>query len=175
MIFVFRIMLPIILIISLSTPSLAVQSENNAAAVPQETLQQYVSDLIKNPANIALREKIIMLALTMDPAPTVPEAVERNMVQGTAFTQTAAGTGDYKQAIVEFESAANNAPWLAMAYFNLAVVQGKVGFYTEAIQNFKFYLMDAPAAKKYTGREEQGSCPRGGLRRAEGGQERGSA
>jgi hypothetical protein len=33
-----------------------------------------------------------------------------------------------------------------MAYFKLAVVQEKVGFYTEAIQNFKFYLMAAPDA-----------------------------
>jgi tetratricopeptide (TPR) repeat protein len=135
------------LFISLTTPGLAEQSGNSAATVSQETLRQYVAELIKNPVNTALREKIIMLALTMDPAPIVPENVERNLARGTALIRTAAGAGEYKQAIVEFEAAANNAPWLAMAYYNLAVVQEKVGFYTEAIQNFKFYLMAAPEAK----------------------------
>lgn len=132
---------------SLATPGLAVQSGNGAIAVSQETLQQHVAELIKNPANTPLREKIIMLALTMDPAPTVPENVERNLARGAALIRTAAGAGEYKQAIVEFEAAANNAPWLAMAYFKLSVAQEKVGFYTEAIQNFKFYLMAAPEAK----------------------------
>jgi tetratricopeptide (TPR) repeat protein len=147
MIFVFRIMLLIMLFSCLATPGLAVQSGNSAVAVSQETLQQHVAELIKNPANTALREKIIMLALTMDPAPTVPENVERNLARGTALIRTAAGAGEYKQAIVEFEAAANNAPWLAMAYIKLAVAHEKVGFYTEAIQNFKFYLMAAPEAK----------------------------
>jgi tetratricopeptide (TPR) repeat protein len=145
MIFVFRSMLSIMLFSSLATPGLAVQSANGAVAVSQETLQQQVAELIKNPDNTALREKIIMLALTMDPAPTVPENVERNLARGAALIRT--GAGEYKQAIVEFEAAANNAPWLAMAYFKIAVAQEKVGFYTEAIQNFKFYLMAAPEAK----------------------------
>ena len=105
---------------------------------------QYVAELIKNPADIALREKIIMLSLTMDPAPIVPENVERNLSLGTALTQT--GAGEYKQAIVEFEAATNNAPWLAMAYLKLAEAEEKAGFYTEAIQNFKFYLLAAPEA-----------------------------
>ena len=144
--FMFRLLLSIMLFSYLATPVLAVQSGNSAVAVSQETLRQYVEELIKNPANTALREKIIMLALAMDPAPRVPENVERNLARGTALIRTAAGAGEYKQAIVEFEAAANNAPWLAMAYFKLAVVQEKVGFYTEAIQNFKFYLMAAPEA-----------------------------
>jgi tetratricopeptide (TPR) repeat protein len=144
--FVFRILLSIMLYSSLATPGLAVQSGNNAAAVSQETLQQYVAELTKHPADIALREKIIKLALAMEPAPTVPENVERNLARGTALARTAAGAGEYKQALVEFEAAADNAPWLAMVYFKLAIVQEKVGFYAEAIQNFKFYLMAAPEA-----------------------------
>jgi len=108
---------------SFATPGLAVQSGNNAAAVSQETLQQYVAELTKHPADIALREKIIKLALAMEPAPTVPKNVERNLARGTALARTAAGAGEYKQALVEFEAAADNAPWLAMAYFKLAMVQ----------------------------------------------------
>jgi hypothetical protein len=46
----------------------------------------------------------------MDPAPIVPEKVERNLARGTALTRTAARAGEYKQAIVEFEAAADNAP-----------------------------------------------------------------
>ncbi len=146
MIFVARLMALIALSISLTTPGLAAQSEEKSAAAAQDTLRQYVEELKKSPANTALREKIIMLALSMEPAPTVPADAERNIAQGTIFIKEAAGVGGYNKAIIEFEAAANSAPWLAIAYFNLGVTLEKVGFYTEAIQNLKFYLMAAPDA-----------------------------
>lgn len=43
------------------------------AQTPQETLNQYVSDLQKNPNDNALREKIIRHVQTMKPAPAIPE------------------------------------------------------------------------------------------------------
>ncbi len=112
-----------------------------------DTLSQYVNDLKKNPSNSALREKIIKLARGMRPAPAVPEEAERNMARGAAFAQKAADSAGYKKAIAEFEAATNNAPWLALAYYNLGVVQEKAGLYGEAIGSLKFYLMAAPDAK----------------------------
>ncbi len=112
-----------------------------------ETLNQYIDNLKKNPGDNALREKIIRLAVGMKPAPAVPEAAERNMARGTAFFTRASDATGYKKAISEFEAAANAAPWLALAYYNLGVVQEKAGFYNEAIQSLNFYLMAAPDAK----------------------------
>lgn len=40
---------------------------------PQETLNQYISELQKNPNDNALREKIIRHVQTMKPAPAIPE------------------------------------------------------------------------------------------------------
>lgn len=141
-----RTMLFLALSLFLATPVPSAQSANKSSATSQDTLNQYVEKLKKNPADAALREKIIKQALTIKPATTVPENVERNMARGAAFAQKGAGAGGYTKAIVEFEAAANNAPWLAIAYFNLGVVQEKAGYYREAIKNYNWYLMAAPDA-----------------------------
>jgi tetratricopeptide (TPR) repeat protein len=69
------------------------------------------------------------------------------MARGTAFARKAANTAGYKRAIAEFESAANTAPWLSLAYFNLGVMQEKAGLFNDAIQSLKFYLLSSPDAK----------------------------
>jgi len=147
MFFIARMMLVIMVLLVSATPALAAQSGKKSNAVSQDTLNQYIEDLKKKPQDNALREKIIKLALTMKPAPAVPENAERNMARGTAFAQKAADMAGYKKAIAEFESAANSAPWLALAYYNLGVVQEQAELYIETIQNLKFYLMAAPEAR----------------------------
>ncbi len=127
-------------------PGLTAQAAKKPSSSPGPLLQ-YIDDLKKNPGDNILREKIIKLAQNTKPAPAVPEEAERNMARGTAFAQKATDSAGYKKAIAEFEAAANTAPWLALAYYNLGVVQEKAGFYIEAIQSLKFYLMAAPDAK----------------------------
>jgi tetratricopeptide (TPR) repeat protein len=135
-----------ILVLSLTAPGFAAQAAKKSSS-SSEGLRQYVDDLKSNPGDKALREKIIKIALGMKPAPTVPEDAERNMARGTAFAQKASDSAGYKKAIAEFEAATNAAPWLALAYYNLGVVQEKAGLFNEAIQSLKFYLMAAPDAK----------------------------
>jgi tetratricopeptide (TPR) repeat protein len=96
-----------------------------------------------------LREKIIKAALAMKPAPALPEAVERSMARGTAFARKASDSDGYKKAIAEFEAATNGAPWLALAYYNLGVVQEKAGLFEQAISSLKLYLLAAPDAKNF--------------------------
>ncbi|MGE5809594.1 MAG: hypothetical protein ACM32I_10740 [Nitrospirota bacterium] len=139
-----RILLIIGLLASFSVPGLAAQKKAGGSA---ETLHQSVEELKKKPADNALREKIIKLALTMKPAPAVPEDAERSMARGIARFQRAADSVGYKKAISEFEAAANAAPWLAAAYYNLGMAQEKAGLYSEAIRNLKYYLLAAPDAK----------------------------
>lgn len=138
-----RILLLIILCVSIAAPGIAASSKKSAAS--QDTLSQYIEQLKKNPGDNALREKIIKLASTVKLE--VPEDVERNMARGAAFAQKASDSAGYKKAIGEFKAASNAAPWLALAYYNLGVVQEKAGLYPEALQNLKFYILAAPDAK----------------------------
>jgi tetratricopeptide (TPR) repeat protein len=145
MIIALRIILLITISCSLATAGFAAPASKKSPA--SEELQQQVDTLKKNPGDRVLREKIIKLVQTMKSAPAVPEDSERNMARGTAFAQRAVDAAGYKKAIAEFESAANTAPWLALAYYNLGVMQEKAGLFAESLQNFKFYIMAAPDAK----------------------------
>lgn len=113
---------------------------------PQETLKQYMSDLQKNPDDFALREKIIKLVQGMKPQPATPEEAQRHLGRGQAAVEIAKTSDDFLLAISEFKKVLSLAPWLANAYFNLAVVQEKAGQFNEAMQNYKLYLLAAPSA-----------------------------
>jgi len=113
---------------------------------PQETLNQYISDLQKNPNEFALREKIIKLVQGMKPQPSVPEEVERYLARGRAAFKGAAQPKDFEDAVNEFKKALLIAPWVAEGYYNLGIVQDKAGQYQNAIHNLKLYLLAAPNA-----------------------------
>jgi tetratricopeptide (TPR) repeat protein len=121
--------------------------ETKKSSAGAEELQKYVEQLRKNPGDKALREKIIKLGAGMKPAPALPEDAERHMARGTTFAQKASNSAGYRKAIAEFEAATNAAPWLALAYYNLGVVQEKAGLFNEAIQSLNYYLKAAPDAK----------------------------
>ena len=116
------------------------------AQSPQQTLNQCVADLQKNPNDYALREKIIRHVQTMKPAPAVPEEAKRYLVRGKAAFKGAKEARDFQDAAEEFKKALLYAPWLAEGYYNLGVIQDKAGQYDDAMKNLKFYLIAAPKA-----------------------------
>ena len=136
-----------ILILTCIIPGVASAAPKKASGASSEIFDQSVADLQKNPGDKVLREKIIKLALTMKPAPTVPEDAERNMARGVVFFTKAMDKAGYLKAIVEFEAATNTAPWLDKAYYNLGVAQEKAGMFKEAISSLKLYLLADPNAK----------------------------
>ncbi len=136
-----------ILILACILPGVASAAPKKSSGASAEMLEQYVADLQKNPGDKALREKIIRLALSMKPAPAVPEDAERNMARGVVFFTKATDSTGYRKAIAEFEAATNAAPWLDKAYYNLGVAQEKEGMYKEAIKNLKLYLLADPNAR----------------------------
>ena len=138
-----RSVLILMMLFSLVVPPAASAAKKSSSN--SEELKQYLEDLKKNPADKALREKIIKLAREVKLS--VPEDAERSMARGTAYAQKATDAAGDKKAIAEFEAAASAAPWLALAYYNLGIVQEKVGLYAQALQNLKFYLLAAPDAK----------------------------
>jgi tetratricopeptide (TPR) repeat protein len=134
----------VIAVLMLAAHALAAPSGKKTSA---EDLKQYAEDLKTHPGDKALREKIIKIATGMKTLPATPEDAERNMARGTAFAQKAADAAGYKKAITEFEAASNSAPWLALAYYNMGVMQEKAGLFNEAIQSLKFYLLADTDAK----------------------------
>ncbi len=116
------------------------------AQSPQQTLNQHMAELQKNPNDYALREKIINHVQAMRPVPAIPEEARRFMNRGMAAAEGARTESDYRDAIQEFQKAVNIAPWLGSGYRNLAVVQDKAGQYVQALQNLKLYLLTNPPA-----------------------------
>jgi tetratricopeptide (TPR) repeat protein len=110
----------------------------------REQLKQYVAELQKNPSDQALREKIIELALTLDPIPAIPEDAKRYLARGLAAAEEAKEAKDFKDAAAEFEKASLAAPWLGEPYRALGIVQDNAGDYAAAIGNLKLYLLTEP-------------------------------
>lgn len=120
---------------------------------PQETLNQYISELQNNSNDNILREKIIKLVHTMKPAPVIPEEARHHFVMATALQKKASGDDGYKLAVEEYRQALLIAPWWPEAYYNLGVVLESSKSYDAAIDALKLYLATKP--KEADAREAQ--------------------
>ncbi len=123
------------------TPLLAYSSDTAG-----EQLNQYLSELRKNPNDAALREKIIRHVQTMRPAPSVPEETKRSMVRGKMAFEAAKTDADFRDAVAELQKAADAAPWLPAPYYNLGLAQERSGDLEGAIRSFRLYLLAAASA-----------------------------
>jgi tetratricopeptide (TPR) repeat protein len=112
----------------------------------REHLTDLTAQLQKAPADEALREKIITLALTLHPNPATPDAAI--MAEGAAeyAFKNAKVNSDFSDAAKQYEKALLLAPWLAADYFNCGVAHEKAGEIKEAIRNFSLYPLAAPNA-----------------------------
>jgi len=110
------------------------------AQSPQETLNQYISDLQKNPNDNALREKIIKHIQTMKPAPAIPEEARRYFIEGNALLKAAKAQKGYGLAIDAYRQCLLIAPWWAEAYFNYAVALDLANQFDEAVNVLKLYI-----------------------------------
>ena len=124
------------------TPFLISQTSTPA----RDQLQQLTAQLQQSPGDQALREKIIALALTLNPKPATPDAA--TMAEGAAeyAFKNAKTNSDYSDAAKQYEKALLLAPWLAADYFNSGVAHEKAGENKEAIRSFNLYLLAAPNA-----------------------------
>ena len=113
----------------------------------QQTLNQYVSDLQKNPNDYALREKIIRHVQTMRPMPKIPDKVIEYEGAAEYAFKNAKKESDYLDAAKEYEKVLLIAPWRAEAYYNCGVAYEKAGKFENAIASYKLYLVALPDAK----------------------------
>lgn len=116
------------------------------AANPREQLNQMVNQLRAHPTDTALREKIIELARSIKPAPTVPEEARKAFVRGNSAFADAKNTEEFERAITLYRDASTHAPWWGDVYFNLAKALEQRQHYGEAVTCLKLYLLAAPSA-----------------------------
>ncbi len=114
------------------------------AQSPQQTLNQYVADLQKNPNDYALREKIIKHVQTMKKAPDIPEKAREHYVMAATFADKAKDNSGYERAIEQYKAALLVAPWWADAYKRLALTQKAATRYDDAIANLSLYVLAQP-------------------------------
>jgi tetratricopeptide (TPR) repeat protein len=109
-------------------------------------LKQLITQLLISPDDQSVREKIIALALTINPKPATPD--DATMAEGAAeyAFKNAKSNVDYSKAAKQYEKALLLAPWLATDYFNCGVAHEKAGENKEAIRSFNLYLLAAPNA-----------------------------
>lgn len=66
--------------------------------------------------------------------------------RGQAAVEMAKSPADYKDAVKEFKKAAALAPNWPDVYYNIGLIQEKIGIYNDAITNLKKYLKLSPNA-----------------------------
>ena len=79
-------------------------------------------------------------------AQNVPEEAIKFMARGEAAVEIANSDSGYQNAITEFQNAINVASNWPAPYYNLAMVQEKMGKYSQAIANLNKYLQLDPNA-----------------------------
>lgn len=109
-----------------------------------EQLNQMVEQLRKTPNDNALREKIIKLALEVDPAPAVSPEAKRAFVMGGIYQKEARSLEDFGLAVKAFQDATMAAPWWGDAYYNLSVSLESAKRYDEAKVALTLYLLTSP-------------------------------
>src|SRR6266566_2897400 len=108
---------------------------------------QALSDAPPAESDLRLRDRIIKLALKLDPPPAVPDEAQRRITNGQTATKSAEHPKDINAAISEFQGALRIAPWLPAGYFDIGELQEKLRDYPAAIRSFEFYLLAAPTAQ----------------------------
>jgi ankyrin repeat protein len=134
---------------------------------PRERLDQYVTELRKNPSNDALRWEIIRLGRILRPA--VPGEAEEYSGQAEALMRNIRTNKDYLNAAAAYRNAIEAAPWVADNYYNrgIALENAAEGgnvtglepgsnnalerFPAAASESFRWYLLAAPEANDAAG------------------------
>ena len=111
------------------------------AQPPREQLNQMVQQLQKSPNDNALREKIIKLARTIRPAPTLPDTAIAFEGRAQFAFRSAKSESDFLAAAWEYEKAVAVAPWVPGYYADLCTIYEKAGKFEDAKRHCGFYLI----------------------------------
>jgi len=133
----------------------AFEEEQAGVALEQEgepdlALTHYIAAL--DPGNsldvdFRLRERIIKLVRQSSAPPAVPEEAQGALARATEAQDNARDKSGYLDAMREYSEALRQAPWLAPAYYNIAVLDEVEGYAALAVQNYRLYLLASPDAR----------------------------
>jgi hypothetical protein len=115
-----------------------------------EQLKQYIEELQHNPGDEALRNRIISLALTLNPKPPTPDHAWEASGKGGFLLENGKTMPDFVAGAAAFEQAALLAPWVPDFYFNQGVLLERAERYPEAIKAFRWYVTAAPGGDDRT-------------------------
>jgi hypothetical protein len=114
---------------------------------PRKQLAEYVADLQKNPSDDVLREKLIKLALTLQPMPAAPPEADELAGRAKYSFEHATSKADFVLAAEAFGKASLLAPWVSEYYLKQGILLEKAERYDDAIKNLQWYLIAAPDAR----------------------------
>jgi len=121
---------------------------NAQAQSKQQTLNQYIADLQKNPNDNVLREKIIKHVQDMTPSPAIPEEARRHYVMAMTYYKDSKKVEDYNASIEEFKRALLIAPWWPDANRDLGLAFRGAQRYDDAVAALKLYIATNPGKDK---------------------------
>jgi hypothetical protein len=124
-------------------------------ASPQDTLNQYVSDLQRNPSDTALRENIIKLAQEMNPPPAVSEEARRHYVMAKTLFDGAKKPDDFGDSISEFKAALLAASWWPEANRDLGLALEAAQRFDDAIAYVKLYMATNPGDERLRAAQDE--------------------
>ncbi|MGO9777316.1 MAG: hypothetical protein ACLPM3_12085, partial [Terracidiphilus sp.] len=119
-----------------TTPS----SRQPADQASRAQLAVYLADFQSHPDDAALRDKIIELAKSLNPAPEIPQRAHDDFTKAKAQMTTASSADAFETVAQLFEHVAVQAPWFADAYYSAALAYAKSNTFDGARRNLALYL-----------------------------------
>jgi hypothetical protein len=120
-------------------PAAGVRSQISASLAARRQLDAYLLEFQGKPEDATLRQKIVALAKTMNPAPAIPQAALDFFAQATAQLKIAASADGFKAAAKLFEQAAVQAPWFADADYYAGVADARAGDFDGVRHNLELF------------------------------------
>jgi hypothetical protein len=116
------------------------RQQSSTDALARKQLPTYLAVFQHNPDDAVMRQKIVTLAKSLNPAPAIPEIAQDTFTQATARMNAAASADDFKAAAKLFEQAAVEAPWFYDADYSAGSACVKAGDFDGASRNLALYL-----------------------------------
>ncbi|EDZ63275.1 protein containing Tetrtricopeptide repeat (TPR) domain [Sulfurimonas gotlandica GD1] len=98
-----------------------------------------------------INENMINTIHKMNELPAIGDKANKHIVRAEMFIKS----GNYPIAIEEFNKALKLAPFSALLYFNIAILEGKIANYPLAIDSMNMYIKMAPQAPNVTSAKNQ--------------------
>lgn len=95
---------------------------------------------------IKAKKIAIHISRMIKPQPAIPVDAIQIMAKGKEALKLAQQKSNFEEVQSLYLSATNIAPWWPYAYYNLALIQEKLGWYSDAVEHYKLYIHADPNA-----------------------------